>query len=125
MLNDLQQEVASERRKDIDLFLQAGENTSKANPKASTLFHLIEGCKGRYDVPPSDVFDEEGQMLRKRHTTPLQLEPGKQSLLESGAKHGLIDHLSPYLKLSQIKPDLLDARFVARPLPKPKMQQSK
>ena len=55
-LNDLRKEVSSGRRKDIGLFLLEGVNTSQANLKVSAFFDLIEGCKGRYDVAPSDVF---------------------------------------------------------------------
>ena len=70
--------AALERRRDIELFLDAGGRVSQASPNLQKILDLISECSSKYDVPPEYMLDEEGITSRKRHATPYPLL--KQSL---------------------------------------------
>ena len=121
LLNELQQRSADLRREDIELFLEAGEAGLELSPNLRSIDDKLVECQSKYDPPSQERDDDTNALSRNTYTTPLPLEPGKQSLPERGANHGMLPMLSPFLALVQIRQELLNNPYFVRPLPRPRM----
>lgn len=119
-LNKLQQKMVAERRKDIGVFLSAGEAGGELHGKSASIADLLEACQCKYGKPPVRG-EDEGPPRSKELQTPLPIVPDYMSLPKQGATKRLIERLSPFLALAQIRPELLQRPRPSRPLPKPRM----
>ena len=65
--------------------------------------------------------EDEGPLRTKKLQNPLPIVPDYMSLPKQGATKRLVDKLSPFLALAQLRPELLQRPRPERPLPKPRM----